>query len=117
MISSFSGVLGVSSAETGPAQPGTDVCYQKVATGTQPIHEGSDFPNNAPSGTDSTKNYTATKIPAGTRTTMTNTVKFVPGAGTWKVGFCVDNFPIDDTTASAALSDSDWLQGWALVAN
>jgi hypothetical protein len=119
VISSFSGVLGVSSSETHPAQPGSDVCYQKVAAGTQPIKNGSDFPTAATSTDpgDQTENYTETKIPVGTRSTVTNTVKFVPGAGTWKVGLCVDNFPIDNATDSGGLSDSDWLQGWALVAN
>ncbi len=114
VISSFTGVLGTKANSS--AQPETDVCYQKVTTpaSTQPIKEGSD------TATD-TENYTILKIAVGNRATGTNHVKFVPGAGTFAVGFCVDNAPFTPSggteTDSPALDDNDFAQGWAIVAN
>jgi hypothetical protein len=67
-----------------------------------------------PSGGGTINNFVS-KFSMGTitstRTTFAATASVVPGAGTWNVGFCVQN------PSSSTISNNDYVNGWVQVVN
>jgi hypothetical protein len=87
--------LGISA---GTAAANTYLCYQNAAGG--PVTQF---------GADTTHYQTVTVTT--NRTTFSSSGATVPGAGSWKVGYCVDN------ASGAALNFNDWASGVYQVVN
>ena len=80
----------------GPAKIQYGLCYQPSGGGTIVNFVGGNYSYG--------EVLTSTQSFAGTATV-------VPGAGTWKVGFCVYN------SSTSALDDNDFVNGWVQVTN
>jgi hypothetical protein len=89
------GLAAGSVAQTGDV----DLCYQDNANVAATVNPFTGF------------NYTTQRFFAERRAYPTSS-SVVPGAGTWKVGNCVRN-----NGGTAAITDSDWGNGWVLVTN
>lgn len=94
ITASMAGELGATAAG---AYFNTDVCVKSSGGTITNIH-GSE--------------YMSSYIPtANLRTPITAVGSYVPGAGTWTVGFCVEN------AGSVALDYNDWVNGYVQVTN
>jgi hypothetical protein len=84
-------------ASGGPQAVQYDLCYQPNAGGTLVNFTGAGY---------SIGQFTTNRF------AWTAAGSVVPGAGTWKVGFCVFN-----NGGAIAISNNDFVNGWVLITN
>jgi hypothetical protein len=86
--------------------------FTASATTGQTVHFGLCY---QPSTGGTVVNFAGSNYSLGTvfpvQRTFAAAASVVPGAGTWRVGFCVDN------NLSAALDNNDYVNGWVQVTN
>lgn len=88
--------LGLASG--GPQLAQIDLCYQPSA--------GGGTVTNFTGGAFAIVQMTTTRV------AIPATASIIPGAGTWKVGFCINNYG-----GAIALTNNDFINGWVQVTN
>jgi hypothetical protein len=92
LVGSAVAPLGVS---TGTLTIEAGLCYQNAASGPVVNFVGDDY---------------GTSVLTTNRSAVAAAASVVPGAGTWRVGFCV-------RAASGAIDNNDYVNGWVMVVN